>query len=134
MRNRKGTWLKFWRATLSLVLVFAWLAGSVSHARNCDHSIVHLHDMAHHSQHEADDHTNGAQNGHVDCDPLSPTGLLPHTDCTDLVCNGGIALLFAAAMLNSEFSPQSVLPWDQRAAPPVGPGRLDRPPKTFVSA
>ena len=135
MRNRKATWLRFLRVTLSVVLAFAWLSGSVSHARNCDHSIVHLHDAAHHSQHTADDHADDAQAGeHADCDPLSPKGLLPHTDCTDLVCNGGIALLFVATAFASEFSPQVVLPWDQRAAHPVGPGRLDRPPKAFVSA
>ncbi len=134
VRNLQGTWLKFLRATLSVVLVFAWLAGSVSHARNCDHSIVHLHDAAHHSQHDADDHAGTGEAGHVDCDPLSPKGLLPHTDCTDLVCNGGIALLYAATVLASEFSPQVVLPWDQRAAHPVGPGRLDRPPKSLAAA
>jgi hypothetical protein len=118
--------------TLALMLAFASLAGSAAHARNCHHSDVHAHDVAHHAE-QVDECA-----GHADCDrsgtsvPAAPT---QHSDCTDMFCHGGVALLYAASALKPEFWPRAaVLPWNHFAAPPVGPGRLDRPPKSFVSA
>lgn len=129
IRQRLNTFIS---VTLALMLAFASLASSAAHARSCDHSALHAHGVTHHVE-QVDGHA-----GHLDCDRLEtsvPATPAQYTDCTGLLCHVGVALLYATSVLKSESWPQAtVLPWNQSVAPPVDPGRLDRPPKSFVSA
>jgi hypothetical protein len=58
-----------------------------------------------------------------------------HSGCMDFICHGGLAVLASAtSWIVAGWPEKAVLPRDMQALVSVSPARLDRPPKSFVSA
>lgn len=67
--------------------------------------------------------------------PQSDGGDRNHACCMDFICHGCVAVIDsqAAAQFMAWESVRS-LPWDAQAPASISPARLDRPPKSLVSA
>lgn len=67
--------------------------------------------------------------------PQSDGGDRNHACCMDFICHGCIAVIDSqAAAQFMAWEPVRSLPWDAQAPASISPARLDRPPKSLVSA
>jgi hypothetical protein len=138
-------------AVASFALAVASLLGSAAHACESGHHGQHRHQAqvgnqgAHHHE-AAKAHSEGSSDavarphGTASVAAVSsqsePSGSdRKHTCCMDFICHGCIAII--AGETASHVAPRNearVLPWDARALASMNPARLDRPPKSLVSA
>lgn len=132
-------------ATLSLVLVVACIATRTAHASG---GCLHLGSYGHHDSSATKDAaaaTAHYHSGHGSGDSLvaadaatapdAPEPDAARSGCADLVCHCGIAVLAASPDLAfASWSEARAFPWVSSGFVPIGPGRLDRPPKASVSA
>ena len=125
---------------LSIALVIASTVGAAAHANGCGHHAQHAHhagpnvvDLADHGSLATNGESAqlGSDDRGIDTRLPDPT----HSSCLDFCCHGGVAVLSSAAGWDStSWSEAQLLPWTNRVLASVGPTRLDRPPKSFVSA
>lgn len=67
--------------------------------------------------------------------PRSDGGDRNHACCMDFICHGCIAVIDSqAAAQFMAWESVGSLPWDAQAPASISPARLDRPPKSLVSA
>jgi hypothetical protein len=125
---------------LSVALVIASTVGAAAHANGHAHHAQHVHHAGPNVVDSAD-HGSRATNRESaqvrssddgDIDPRLPEP--KRSNCPDCCCHGGVAVLAAAGWDSTSWSEARLSPWTSRVLASVGQTRLDRPPKSFVSA
>jgi hypothetical protein len=122
-------------AALSLAVLVASVVGAAAHAR----------------EHGRHGHHHGAGSISTDADrgalyaPVAeyiellvigddePQPITQHAGCLDFICHGGVAVPTTPWNVGS-WPQAAVFPWGGRSLVSVSPARLDRPPKSRVSA
>lgn len=124
-------------AALSLSLIVASVYGAAAHANGCGH-----HDRpAHHDVGDLADDDGVSAVGHAHAGHAGPDAAkaaqpdATHAGCADFVCHCCVAALVSTPACGVEtWSGVQILPWQARTLSSVDPSRLDRPPKSLVSA
>jgi len=124
---------------LSLALMVASIVGGAAHAREHGHHSHHHHGAAPVSAHVGHGTPHAPVGGsHLDFQSVAddePDSAPHRAGCLDFVCHGGAAVLGAAnPWIVAPWPAAAIFPWQTRALIFVSPARLDRPPKSLVSA
>jgi|SoiMethySBSTD1v2_1073268.scaffolds.fasta_scaffold85098_3 hypothetical protein len=122
-------------AALSLAVLVASVVGAAAHAREHGH---------HGHHHGAGSISSDADRGALYA-PVAeyiellvivddePQPITQHAGCLDFICHGGVAVPTTPWNVGS-WPQAAVFPWRARSLVSMSPARLDRPPKSRVSA